>query len=63
MVTVPAGTFECACTTIVLTEGPEAGFETTQCVSVEYGVLILMEVFAPGPNGTVTGYFYAKSIP
>ncbi len=62
MVTVPAGTFDCACSRIEITSGPNAGVSNRQCVSKEFGVLISEEISTPGPTGEVIGFLHATGI-
>ena len=62
MVTTPAGTFRCACSRTELTSGPNAGSWTRQCISIDRGVLIKEDIYAPGPDGEVVGFLEAIDI-
>lgn len=61
-VTTPAGTFDCVCSTITVSSGSNSGLRTRQCISKDLGVLIKMDVHAPGPGGEVVGFFEATDI-
>jgi len=61
-VTTGAGTFDCVCSTITITGGENAGAWTRQCISKDLGVLINMDIHAPGPGGEILGFFEATDI-
>lgn len=61
-VTTGAGTFDCVCSTITVTGGENSGSWTRQCISKDLGVLIKMDIHAPGPGGEILGFFEATDV-
>ncbi len=61
-VTTGAGTFDCVCSTITVTGGQGIGTWTRQCISKDLGVLIKMDIHAPGPGSEIFGFLEATDI-